>query len=70
MTGPTDRVPDRRVMLLLAAVVALVLGVDVASALVPGLDALLADAPVLVLVLVAGTVAVLAWTLGRGRRSG
>jgi hypothetical protein len=64
-----ERVPDRRVVLLLAGVVVAVLGVDVLSALVPGLDALLADAPVLVVVLVIGTVGVLLWTLTGGRRT-
>ena len=70
MTGPAaPRVRDRRVLLVLAACVLLVLGVNVVSGLVPGLDAFLSQAPVLVVLLVAGTAAVLIWSVGRGRRA-
>ncbi len=52
-------VRDRRVLLLLGAVVAVVLGLDVASALIPGMDRILAGVPLVVIVLVAGTLLVL-----------
>lgn len=63
------RVRDRRVLLLLALCVALVLGANVLSGLVPGVDAFLSHVPVLVIVLVAGTAGVLLWSVGRGRRA-
>lgn len=72
MTSPAPtggRVRDRRVLLLLAACVAVVLGANVLSGLVPGMDAFLSEVPVLVIVLVAGTAAVLLWSVGRGRRT-
>jgi hypothetical protein len=52
-------------VLLVAALVAGILAVNVLSALVPGLDGLLAAWPVVVLVLVVGTVAVLLRSLRR-----
>lgn len=52
-------VRDRRVLLLLGLVVAVVLGLDVASALIPGMDGVLAGIPLVVVVLVAGTLLVL-----------
>jgi len=52
-------VRDRRVLLLLGAVVAVVLGLDVASALIPGMDRILAGVPLVVVVLIGGTVLVL-----------
>ena len=68
MTGPGGgRVRDRRVLLLLALVVLVVLGADLLSALIPGMDTLLSKVPVLVIVLVAGTAVVLYWSLGRRR---
>jgi hypothetical protein len=69
VSGPERRVRDRRVLLLLAACVLLVLGANVLSGLVPGLDAFLSKVPVLVIVLVAGTAGVLVWSVGRGRRA-
>ncbi len=68
MSGPGDRVRDRRVLALLAGCVLVVLGADVLSALVPGLDPLVAGAPVLVVVLVVATVGVLGWSVARDRR--
>ena len=50
-------------------VVLAVLAVNVLSALVPGMDSLLSGAPVLVVVLLVGTLAVLAWSVARGRRA-
>jgi len=57
------------VLLVLAACVLVILGLDVLSGLVPALDDVLSGAPVLVIVLVAGTVGVLGRSVGRGRRS-
>jgi hypothetical protein len=48
---------------LVATLVAVVLIVNVASALVPGADAALAALPIVVLVLVVGTILVLARSL-------
>ena len=63
MTGAAPR--DRRVMLLLAVVVAAILALNVASALVPGMDGMLAGVPIIVAILVGGTVVVLLGTLRR-----
>ena len=52
-------VRDRRVLLLLGGVVAVVLGLDVASALIPGMDRILAGVPLVVVVLIGGTLLVL-----------
>ena len=64
MMGSVPR--DRRVMLLLALVVTVILVLNVASALVPGMDGLLASVPVIVAILIGGTVVVMLGTL-RGR---
>jgi hypothetical protein len=70
MSDPADRgVRDRRVLLVLVGVVLVVLGADLLSALVPGVDRLLSKAPILVVVLVAGTIGVLVLSVGRGRRA-
>ncbi|MEA2622547.1 MAG: hypothetical protein QOH61_1457 [Chloroflexota bacterium] len=67
MTEPTRRrVTDRQVVLLMAAVVVAVLVLNVLSAMVPGVDRILAVTPVLLVVLVVGTLYVL---LGAVRRS-
>ena len=63
MMGAAPR--DRRVMLLLVLVVTVILTLNVASALVPGMDGLLASVPVIVAILVGGTVVVLVETLRR-----
>ena len=63
MMGAAPR--DRRVVLVLALVVAVILSLNVASALVPGVDGLLASVPVIVAILVGGTVVVLLATLRR-----
>jgi hypothetical protein len=57
------------VLLLLVGCVTVVLGANLLSALVPGVDAFLSKVPVLVIVLVVGTVGVLLWSLGRRRRT-
>jgi hypothetical protein len=46
----------RTIVLLVAAIVVGILAVDVLSALIPGMDGLLAGWPVVLLVLVAGTL--------------
>ena len=63
MMGAAPR--DRRVMLVLALVVTVILALNVASALVPGMDGLLASVPLIVAILVGGTVVVLLSTLRR-----
>ncbi len=67
--GGDRRVRDVRVVLLLLACVAIVLGLNVISGLVPELDDVLSGVPVLVLVLIGGTVGVLLFSVGRGRRA-
>lgn len=67
--GGDKRVRDRRVVLLLLACVAVVLGLNVISGLVPELDHVLSGAPVLVLALITGTAAVLILSVGRGRKT-
>ncbi|MDQ3449009.1 MAG: hypothetical protein M3432_07520 [Chloroflexota bacterium] len=64
----TGRARDRDVLLLMSGVVVGVLAANLLSAAVPGLDVALARAPILVLVLVAGTALVLAGALRRPRR--
>lgn len=59
MSEPVRSPRDRQVVLVLAALVAAVLVVNVLSALVPGMDGALASAPIIVLILVIGTVFVL-----------
>jgi hypothetical protein len=55
----------RTVILLVTALVAAVLGVNLLSALIPGLDGVLASLPLVVLVLVGGTTVVLGRALRR-----
>ena len=50
---------DRQVLLVLAVLVIAVLAVNVLSAIIPGMDGALATAPIIVLILVIGTVFVL-----------
>ena len=68
MARPADRPGeprDRRVVLLIAALVIGVLVVNVVSAIVPGMDGALASLPIVVVILVAGTLLVLARALRR-----
>jgi hypothetical protein len=70
VTAPASGgVRDRWVLLLLVACVAVVLGANLLSALIPGVDAFLSKVPVLVIVLVVGTVGVLVWSVGRRKRT-
>ncbi len=55
MTESPRKISDRRVIVLMAVVVAAVLALNVLSGIVPGMDRLLAVAPLLVIVLVVGT---------------
>jgi len=62
----SERAPrDRRVVLVIALLVVAILVINVISALVPGMDGALASLPVVVLILVAGTLVILARTLRR-----
>jgi len=68
VTGSPRDVRDRDVLLLMALVVAVVLAANVASAVIPGMDGVMAGLPILMVVLVVGTGAVLFWSVGRRRR--
>lgn len=65
--APADRSApaDRRVVGLVVLLVVAVLAVNVVSAMVPGIDAALASLPVVVLLLVVGTVLVLGRSMRR-----
>ncbi len=66
MAAQPERGPrTRTVVLLVAALVAAVLGANLLSALIPGLDGALASVPLIVLILVGGTTVVLGRTLRR-----
>ena len=69
MTAPAGGGVRDRWVLLLVGCVTVVLGANLLSALVPGVDAFLSKVPVLVIVLVVGTVGVLLWSLGRRTRT-
>jgi hypothetical protein len=64
VTDSPRKISDRRVIILMALVVAAVLAVNVLSGVIPGMDRLLAVAPVLLIVLLAGT----GWVLYRSLR--
>jgi hypothetical protein len=68
MSRPDGAPRDRRVLLLIGAIVLGLLAFSVVSALVPGIDAALAAVPVIMVVLVVGTVLVLARSLRGARR--
>lgn len=62
--SPSERAPaDRRVLLLMLLLVVVVLAINVMSAVIPGMDAALASLPIVVLLLVVGTLLVLARAL-------
>lgn|GEM_PF-2602401 len=65
MSRPEGSPRDRRVVLLVAALVIAVLAVNVASALIPGFDGALASLPIVVLLLLVGTLLILARSLRR-----
>ena len=68
MSDPGKAPRDQRVLLIIGVLVIGLLAFSVISALVPGIDATLAAVPIVVVVLVVGTVLVLARSLrGTGR---
>lgn len=68
MSRPGGAPRDRRVFLIIGVIVVGLLAFSVISALVPDIDATLAAVPIIVVVLVVGTVLVLARSLrGAGR---
>lgn len=68
MAGPGAAPRDRRVLLIVGALVVGLLLFSLISALVPGIDGTLAAAPIVVVVLVIGTVVVLARSVRGARR--
>ena len=67
MSGSPRSVRDRDVLLLMALVVAVVLIANVLSAVIPGMDNVIAHVPVLLVLLVASTCAVLVLSVRRRR---
>ncbi len=68
MSGPQGAPRDRRVVLIIGALVVGLLAFSVVSALIPDIDGTLAAVPLVIVVLVVGTVLVLARSLrGVGR---
>lgn len=65
MSRPDGAPRGRRVVLIIGVLVAAVLVVNLVSALIPGVDGALATLPIVVLVLVAGTLLILARSLRR-----
>ena len=65
MSRPEGPPRDRRVVLLVAALVLAVLAINVVSALVPGFGGVLASLPIVVLLLLVGTLLILARSLRR-----
>jgi len=59
LSQPGQPPRDRRVVSLLAVLVVAVLVINVVSALVPGMDGALASLPIVVVILVGGTLLVL-----------
>lgn len=68
MTRPAGAPRDRRVFLIIGALVLGLLAFSVVSALIPDIDGTLAAVPLVIIVLVAGTLLVLARSVrGAGR---
>lgn len=63
MTGPNEAPRDRRVFLIIGALVIGLLAFSVISALIPDIDGTLAAVPLVIVLLVVGTVFVLARAL-------
>ena len=59
MSRPDQAPRDRKVVMLLASLVIVVLVINVISAVVPGMDGALASMPIVVLILVGGTLLML-----------
>jgi hypothetical protein len=67
VSGSSSAPRDRRVLLVVVALVIGVLAVSLVSALLPDVDAVLATLPIVVLFLVAGTALVLLRSVRGGR---
>jgi len=68
MARPPGAPRDRMVVLIIVTLVVALLALSVLSALIPGIDGTLAAAPLVIIMLVLGTVLVLARSLrGSGR---
>ncbi len=68
MSRPEGAPRDRRVFLIIGALVLGLLGFSVVSALIPDIDGTLAAVPLVIILLVAGTLLVLARSVrGAGR---
>jgi hypothetical protein len=68
VTRPAGAPRDRRVFLIIGALVVGLLALSVVSALIPDIDGTLAAVPLVIIVLVAGTLLVLARSVrGAGR---
>ena len=65
MSRPEQAPRDRKVVVLMAALVITVLAINVVSAVVPGMDGALAPMPIVVLILVVGTLLVLGRSIRR-----
>ena len=65
MSRPAGAPRNRRVLLLLGALVVAVLAINVVSAAVPGMDGVLASMPIVVLILVIGTIVVMGRSIRR-----
>ena len=59
MSQPQGAPRDRRVLLVIAVLVVAILAINVVSALLPGMDGALASMPIIVAVLVGGTLLIL-----------
>ena len=68
MSQPAGAPRDRRVFLIIGAIVVGLLAFSVVSALVPDIDGTLAAVPLVIVALVVGTVLVLARSLRGARR--
>lgn len=65
MARPERAPRDRRVVLVIAVLVIAILVINVVSALVPGMDGALASMPIVVAILVGGTLVILVRALRR-----
>jgi uncharacterized membrane protein YccC len=68
MSQPGSAPRDRRVFLIVGAIVLGLLALSVISALIPDIDGTLAAVPLIIVVLVVGTVLVLARSVRGARR--
>jgi hypothetical protein len=59
MAPPQEAPRDRRVALVIGLLVAAILVINVVSAIIPGMDGALASMPIVVAILVGGTIVIL-----------